>query len=204
MRGGWSPKISPRCTETPDRSIRGCAGFPNVGITGDVSNRVADSASGRLVLRSAEPADVETLHRFVLELAEAEEFPGDVHAQASDLAAALFGPLAMAEAVVAAVDDGPVGFALFYPTYSTILGKQGIHLEDLYVSDEYRGHGIGKTLLRHLAVLAAERGCARLEWWVLRTNTRAVQLYRRLGARELDEIDVMRLEGPALMDLARD
>jgi GNAT superfamily N-acetyltransferase len=156
-----------------------------------------------LAVRPAQPGDVESLHRFVLELAEAESFPGEVEAKPGDLADALFGPRPIAEALVAVVDDRPVGFAIFYPTYSTILGREGIHLEDLYVEHAHRGRGIGQVLLGHLAQLAADRDCGRLEWWVLRTNEHAIRFYERLRARGLDEIEVMRLDGDALTQFNR-
>ncbi|MFC6020050.1 GNAT family N-acetyltransferase [Plantactinospora solaniradicis] len=157
---------------------------------------------GKPIIRPAEPGDVDVLHRFVHELAEAEQFPGQVTAQPADLTAALFGPHAVAEAVVATVDGLPAGFALFYPTYSTVLGRPGIHLEDLYVRPEHRGGGLGRALLAHLAELAVRRGGARLEWWVLHTNDPALRFYARLHARALDEIAVMRLDGDLLHALA--
>jgi GNAT superfamily N-acetyltransferase len=153
-------------------------------------------------IRPDEPGDVDVLHRFVVELAETEQFPGDVTARPDDLARALFGERAVAESVVATLDDEPVGFALYYPSYSTILGRPGLHLEDLYVTAEHRGAGLGVLLLQHLARTATERGCGRLEWWVLRTNDPALRFYRRLQARGLDEIEVMRLDGEALRTLA--
>lgn len=153
-------------------------------------------------IRPAEPADVGVLHRFVVDLAEAEQFPGKVTARPGDLSAALFGPGAVAEAVVATLDEQPVGFALYYPSYSTIIGRPGLHLEDLYVRAEHRGAGVGLTLLAHLAGLAVERDCGRLEWWVLRTNDPALRFYRRLRARGLDETEVMRLDGEPLHALA--
>jgi GNAT superfamily N-acetyltransferase len=155
-------------------------------------------------IRAAGPADVDVLHRFVVELAEVEEFPGAVTARPEDLARALFGPHAVAEALLATVDGEPAGFALYYPTYSTVLGRTGMHLEDLYVRAEHRGSGLGRALLARLAALAVERGCARLEWWVLRTNTRAARFYRELHARPLDELEVMRLDAEAMAALARE
>ena len=149
-------------------------------------------------IRPAEPGDVDRLHEFVVELAEAEQFPDEVTAQPGGLRTALFGETPVAEAVVATIDGNAVGFALYYPSYSTVVGRPGLHLEDLYVRAEHRGAGIGLLLLRHLARLAVQRGCARLEWWVLRTNEPALRFYRRLHARGLDEIEVMRLDGPSL------
>ena len=153
-------------------------------------------------IRPAEPGDVDVLHRFVVELAEVEQFPGEVTARPDDLDRALFGSDAVAEAVVASRDGQPVGFALFYPSYSTIVGRPGLHLEDLYVAAEHRGAGLGLTLLAHLASIAVQRGCARLEWWVLRTNEPALRFYRRLHARGLDDIEVMRVDGQPLRALA--
>ena len=154
-------------------------------------------------IRPAEPGDVDRLHAFVVELAEAEQFPGQVTARPEDLRAALFGGAPVAEAVVATVGEEAVGFALYYPSYSTVVGRPGLHLEDLYVQEEHRGSGVGLLLLRHLAGLAVQRGCARLEWWVLRTNDAAIRFYRRLHARGVDEIEVMRLDGAALQALGR-
>ncbi|MEU6698115.1 GNAT family N-acetyltransferase [Pseudonocardia sp. NPDC046786] len=113
-------------------------------------------------------------------------------------------PRPIAEAVLATVADRPVGFALHYPAYSTVLGQEGIHhLEDLYVEPGHRGRGIGEALLGHFARLAVERGCGRLEWWVLHSNDGAIRFYERLRARGLDEIGVMRLDGSALERLGR-
>jgi GNAT superfamily N-acetyltransferase len=154
------------------------------------------------LIRPAEPGDVDVLHRFIVELAEAEDFPGAVTAEPQNVAEALFGARPVAEAVVATIGGEPVGFALFYPTYSTIVGRPGIHLEDLYVRPEHRGSGLGQKLLAHLAELALSRGGGRLEWWVLRTNEPALRFYRRLRARGLDEIEIMRLDGEGLHDLA--
>ncbi|MGQ0839077.1 GNAT family N-acetyltransferase [Actinokineospora sp.] len=158
--------------------------------------------SPALVIRPAEPGDVEVVHRFIVELADAEQFPEPVSARPRDVAEALFGPRPHAEAVLATIDGTPVGFALFYATYSTVVGRAGLRLEDLYVRPEHRGDGLGQALLAHLAELAVQRGCARLEWWVLRTNEPALRFYRRLRAREVDEIAVMRLDGEPLRDLA--
>lgn len=160
------------------------------------------NAAPDLILRAAVPGDLDTLHRFIVALAVAESFPGEVSAEADDLAEVLFSDHPVAEAVIAEIGGAPVGFALHYPTYSTVLGRRGIHLEDLYISDEFRGRRIGEALLRHLAELAVSRGCGRLEWWVLRTNESAIRFYRRLHARGLDEIEVMRLDGDYLAAFA--
>lgn len=155
-----------------------------------------------VTFRAALPQDVEMLHRFVVELAEDEDFPSEVSATPDDLARALFGSRPMAEAVIAEAAGEPVGFAVYYLTYSTILGMPTLHLEDLYVETSARSRGIGLAMLRHLARAGSERGCGRFEWWVLRTNEAAIRFYTRLGARKLSEIDVMRVDGPALDELA--
>lgn len=174
-------------------------------VAGSGSGAARDTISGmgRVNIRPAEPADVEVLDRFVRELAVAEEFPGEVEATPDDLAAALFGAEPTAKAVLATMDGAAVGFALYYLTYSTIVGRPTLHLEDLYVSSAQRGSGVGMELLRHLAAEAVARGCRRFEWWVLRTNEPAIRFYRRIGARELDEIHVMRLADEGLAELAR-
>jgi GNAT superfamily N-acetyltransferase len=154
-----------------------------------------------MLIRPAEPDDVRLLHQFIVALAREEDFPGPVTARDADVAEALFGPRATAEAVVAVVDGERAGFALFYPTYSTIVGRPGIHLEDLYVQPDHRGGGVGRALLAHLADLALSRGGARLEWAVLRTNEAALRFYDRLHAREVDEIATLRLDGEALREL---
>ena len=119
-----------------------------------------------------------------------------------DLADALFGADPVAAPVVAVAGDQPVGFALYYAGCSTVLGRRGLHLEDLYVRAGHRGAGVGALLLAHLARLAVQQGCGRLEWWVLRTGDPALRSYRRLHARGLDEIEVMRPGGEALQALA--
>ncbi len=119
------------------------------------------------------------------------------------LTAGLFGDRPYAEVVLAEDDGRPVGFALFFHTFSTFLGRPGIYLEDLFVIPEHRGQGIGRMLLAHLVRLAVERGCGRLEWAVLDWNRDAIQFYERLGARPNSDWTVYRLAGEALTGLAR-
>ena len=119
------------------------------------------------------------------------------------LATGLFGDRPYAEVVLAEDDGRPVGFALFFHNFSTFLGRPGIYLEDLFVLPENRGEGIGRMLLAHLARLAVERGCGRLEWAVLDWNRDAIQFYERLGARPNSDWTVYRLAGEALTGLAR-
>lgn len=157
-----------------------------------------------VTIRTATPADTADIQRFVVALAEDEEYPGAVTSTETGLQAALFGDRPIAHALVVEASGRPAGFALYYFAYSTITGRPTLHLEDLYVEPGRRGGGIGLRVLKRLAAIAVERDCARFEWWVLRTNVDAIRFYSRLGARDLDEIDVMRIDGTALKELAAD
>lgn len=155
------------------------------------------------MIRPATPADVPTILALVRELAAFEREPDAVEATEPMLAQALFGEPPAAEAVVAEEDGATVGFALFFHNFSTWTGRRGLYLEDLYVTPPARGRGVGKMLLRHLAALAVERGCARFEWSVLDWNADAIAFYRSVGAVGMDEWTVQRLSGEALARLAR-
>ncbi|AJP73026.1 GNAT family N-acetyltransferase [Sphingomonas hengshuiensis] len=153
-------------------------------------------------IRPATPADVPQILRFVRDLAEFEREPDAVKATEPMLDAALFGPDAVAEAVIAELDGAPVGFALFFRNFSTWTGLPGLYLEDLYVTPAARGAGVGTALLRHLAGIAVDRGYGRFEWAVLDWNTPAIDFYRAMGAAPLDEWTVQRVSGDALARLA--
>ena len=153
------------------------------------------------MIRAATLADVPTILGFVRELAAFEREPAAVLATEADLHAALFGDVPAAEAVIAELGE-PVGFALYFHNFSTWTGRRGLYLEDLYVTPAARGRGVGAALLRHLAQLALDRGCARFEWSVLDWNVDAVRFYRALGAVGMDEWTVQRVEGAALVRLA--
>jgi GNAT superfamily N-acetyltransferase len=154
------------------------------------------------MIRPATPADVGTILRFVRDLAAFEREPDAVEATEATLAAALFGAQPAAEAVIAEDATGPLGFALFFHNFSTWTGRRGLYLEDLYVTPEARGKGVGTALLRHLAALAVERGCGRFEWSVLDWNADAIAFYRQMGAVGQDEWTVQRVSGEALRRLA--
>ena len=155
-----------------------------------------------MTVRPATPADVPTILGFVRDLAAYEREPDAVEASEAMLHHALFGASPAAEAVVAEQDGAPVGFALFFHNFSTWKGRRGLYLEDLYVTPEARGRGVGKALLAHLAGIALDRGCARFEWAVLDWNAPAIGFYRAIGAVGLDEWTVQRLSGDALVRLA--
>jgi GNAT superfamily N-acetyltransferase len=154
-------------------------------------------------IERATERDVPLILRLITALAEYEKMSADVIATEATLRQSLFGPHPAAEVVIAYAGDRPAGFALFFHNYSTFLGQPGIYLEDLYVMPEWRGHGFGKRLLAHLAALAVERGCGRLEWSVLDWNEPAIGFYKKLGAKPMDEWTVFRVTGGALQQLAR-
>ena len=153
-------------------------------------------------IRAATVEDVPLILRFIRRLAEYERLAHEVVATEDGLRHWLFGARPAAEVVIAEWGGEPAGFALFFHNFSTFLGRPGVYLEDLYVEPEHRGRGIGKALLAHLARLAVERGCGRLEWWVLDWNEDAIRFYRSIGAVAMDEWTVHRVAGDALTALA--
>ena len=154
-------------------------------------------------IRPAEPADVQVVAELIWQLARFEKLENEVVLTEDLLKAGLFGPRPYAEAVLAEESGEPIGFALFFHTFSTFLARPGLYLEDLFVLPEHRGRGVGRDLLSHLAQLAVDRGCCRLEWAVLNWNREAIRFYERLGAHPNSEWTVYRLAGEALHALAR-
>jgi len=153
-------------------------------------------------LRAARPEDTPELLRLIRALAVYEKLEHMAVGTPALLDAALFGPRPAAEAVIAQRGGRAVGFALFFTTFSTFLCKPGLYLEDLFVEPEHRGAGIGKALLRHLAGLAVERDCGRLEWRVLDWNTPSIRFYESLGAVLLPEWELVRMTQPEFTRLA--
>jgi GNAT superfamily N-acetyltransferase len=150
----------------------------------------------------ASEADTPLILSFIKGLAEYERLAHTVAATEESLRESLFGVRRFAEVVIARLDDQPAGFALFFHNFSTFAGKSGLYLEDLFVLPEYRGKGIGKALLIHLAKLAVERKCGRFEWVVLDWNSPAIEFYKSLGAVPLDDWRQFRLSGESLNKLA--
>jgi GNAT superfamily N-acetyltransferase len=157
-----------------------------------------------LEIRPAAPPDVPVVADLIRQLARYEKLEQDITMTEDLLAAGLFGPRPYAEAVLAETDGQAIGFALFFHNFSTFLARPGIYLEDLFVVPEQRGRGIGRALLTHLAKLAVERGCGRLEWAVLNWNRDAIGFYESLGARPNSEWTVYRLTGESLRRLGRE
>ena len=155
-----------------------------------------------VTIRPARSGDAATVLRFVRELAEYEREPDAVVATEAMMDEALFGAAPKAEALIADVDGEAVGFALFFHTFSTWTGRQGIWLEDLYVTPDARGSGAGKALVSAVAGICIDRGCPRFEWWVLDWNEPAIGFYRSIGAEAMDEWTTQRVTGDALVKLA--
>lgn len=149
-------------------------------------------------LRAATSADLPLILEFIRGLAAYEKLLDEVEATEEKLRATLFGPRPAAECVLAFADDAPAGFAIFFTNYSTFLAKPGLYLEDLFVKPEFRGQGLGKALLLHLAKLANARGCGRMEWTVLDWNQPAIDFYESLGAERKTDWTICRLTGAAL------
>ncbi len=177
---------------------------------GRVGSQACDSLGRRqyphsmsIHVRSAGPSDAMTLHRLVVALATYEKEPDAVEATPQDYRRQLEAAQPPFECLLAEVEGEAVGFALFFPNYSTWQGRQGLYLEDLFVQPEHRGCGIGRALFRRLAVIAAERGYGRVEWKVLHWNTLAIDFYRALGAQPLEDWGAWRLAGTALADLGK-
>jgi GNAT superfamily N-acetyltransferase len=155
-----------------------------------------------LRLRAAGAADAELVLELIRELADFERLAHEVVADAAALRRHLFAERPAAEVLIAEVDGAPAGFALFFTSFSTFVGRPGIYLEDLFIRPAFRGRGIGRAMLARIAQTALQRGCGRFEWAVLDWNERAIGFYRRLGARPMSDWTVFRLDGEALESLA--
>ncbi len=155
-----------------------------------------------LHIRLAVPSDCPQILYFIQALAEYEKLSHEVHATVPQLEATLFGARPCATALLAFEEDTPVGFALFFQSYSTFLARPGIHLEDLFVEPAFRGRGYGKALLQALARYTTEKNFGRLEWNVLDWNQPAIDFYLSLDAIPMSEWTTFRLTGHALKSLA--
>ena len=158
----------------------------------------------RVAIRKAIAEDVPLILAFIRELALYERDPGAVVATEADLLRDGFSPDSPKrfECLIATLNDAPAGFALYFHNYSTWRGHAGIHLEDLFVSPELRGHGIGKALLREVAHIAVQEGCVRFQWDVLEWNLPAIGFYQRMGAEMLMEWRTMRVTDDRLAALS--
>ncbi|WP_371734641.1 GNAT family N-acetyltransferase [Allopusillimonas soli] len=155
-------------------------------------------------VRPATRADAQQIYAFIHELAEYEKAAHEVVASADDVVRTLFEGRGPAKALICERAGQAIGFAVYFFSYSTWLGRSGIYLEDLYVTPAARGCGAGKMLLRHIARIAMQEGCGRFEWSVLDWNEPAIRFYQSLGAKPQDEWIRYRLAGDALRDFAQD
>ena len=154
-------------------------------------------------IRPATIVDVPIILQLIRDLATYERAPNEVAATEEQLVDVLFGERPVAEVLLAFEDEMPIGFAVFFHNFSTWLGRPGLYLEDLFVKPEARGKGYGRALLIHLAKIARDRGCGRMEWAVLDWNGPAIQFYRKLGAKPMDEWTVFRLTTDGIAKLAQ-
>jgi GNAT superfamily N-acetyltransferase len=153
-------------------------------------------------IERATERDVPLILELIQGLAVYEKLAHEVTATEAGLRETLFGARPAADVIIAYAGDAPAGFALFFPNYSTFLGKPGLYLEDLFVRPEYRGQGLGLALMKRLAQIAVERGCGRFEWSVLDWNEPAIGFYESLGAKLMDGWSIVRVNGDALTALA--
>jgi len=153
-------------------------------------------------IKSATEPDVSVILSFVKKLAHYERLSHEVVATEKLLQETLFGERRTAEVAIGYLETKPVGFVLFFHNYSTFLGKPGLYIEDLFVDEDYRRRGYGRALLLHVARLAKERDCGRLEWSVLDWNQPAINFYKKLGALPMSEWTVFRVAGKSLDELA--
>jgi GNAT superfamily N-acetyltransferase len=158
--------------------------------------------SDGLSIRAARPGDEATIAGFIRDLARYEQLEHHCDPDQARLATHLFGPTPACGALLAERHGEPVGFALFFTSYSTFRTAPCLWLEDLFVSPEHRGSGVGLALLRAVAAVAVERGCPRLDWAVLDWNRLAIDFYERQGAELLSDWRVCRLQGDALRQVA--
>ena len=153
-------------------------------------------------IRPATIVDVPIILQLIRDLATYERAPSEVAATEEQLVDVLFGERPVAEVLLAFEDEMPIGFAVFFHNFSTWLGRPGLYLEDLFVKPEARGKGYGRALLIHLAKIARDRGCGRMEWAVLDWNEPAIQFYKKIGAQPLDEWKIFRLTRDGIAKLA--
>ncbi|EKY3231503.1 GNAT family N-acetyltransferase [Cronobacter malonaticus] len=153
-------------------------------------------------IRAARPEDATAIYEMIYELAVYEKAPQEVVTTPEEIRETLFGAGSKTEALICETDDKAVGYAVFFTSYSTWLGRNGIYMEDLYVSPEYRGKGAGRGLLKHIAQCAVQRQCGRLEWSVLDWNQPAIDFYLSIGAVAQSEWVRYRLDGEALLKFA--
>ncbi len=161
-----------------------------------------NNAANEIVIRATAPEDAPLILDFIRGIAEYEKLSHEVVATEETLRESLFGENRCAECLLAFLDDKPVAYAIFFHNFSTFIGRRGLYLEDLFVKPEFRGRGIGKTMLVHLAKLAKERNCGRFEWVALDWNESAIGFYKQLGAEMKQEWELFRLDEAGIAKVA--
>lgn len=156
----------------------------------------------KLEIRKATIQDASIIFRFIKELAIYEKSEDEVVTTVEALKENLFDDNTTTEAVICFSENNPIGFAVYFLNFSTWLGKNGLYLEDLYVTPEFRGRGAGKNILKYLAQLAVKLNCGRFEWRVLDWNEPAIKFYESIGAKPQNEWIGYRLQGQPLIDFA--
>ena len=156
----------------------------------------------KILIRNATSNDLDLLIEFIRDIAEFEGLAHEVSFTKDELLESMFGNDRTAEAIIAESEGEAVGFAVYFQNFSTFKGKPGLYLEDLFVKPEWRKHGIGRALLVRLAQIAVERGCPRFEWVALDWNQNAIDFYEKLGAKQLNDWRIFRMEGESLAQLA--
>lgn len=157
------------------------------------------------ILRPATESDIPAIHTLMLEMAEFEKLTDIFKATHASLQASFFGPEPAARCLVittSEAQDQAIAYIMWFHNYSSFLDRRGLYLEDIYISPQHRGRGLGSWVLKHLAAMAVELGCGRFEWVVLDWNQNAIDFYRHHGAQVLDDWRIVRLSGKALQDLA--
>jgi len=156
-----------------------------------------------LTIRPAVRADAAQILAYITELAEYERARHEVVATVADIERSLFDEGSTVHSLICEREGKAIGFAVYFYSYSTWQGRNGIYLEDLYITPEQRGGGAGRDVLRHIAREAVAKGCGRFEWSVLDWNEPAIGFYTSLGAEPQDEWVRYRLEGDKLLAFAR-
>lgn len=155
-----------------------------------------------LTIRPASPEDASAIYDMIYELAVYEKAPQEVVTTPDEIRETLFGAGSNTEALICEIAGKIVGYAVFFTSYSTWLGRNGIYMEDLYISPDYRGQGAGRAMLKQIAQYAVQRRCGRLEWSVLDWNQPAIDFYLSIGALPQSEWVRYRLDGDALLKFA--
>ncbi len=162
---------------------------------------INSSTNKTLKIRDATKEDVPLILQLIREIAEYEKLSHEVIATEAIVYESLFGKEKSAEVIIGEYENETVGYALFFHNFSTFLGKKGLYLEDLFVRPQYRGMGFGKKLLLHLVKISKDRNCGRMEWSVLNWNTPAIEFYKSLGAKPMEEWTIYRLDEAAISKL---